>query len=152
MARNEPYGIERDIKILEGGSSKHSARLEGQFLGIFPSTDLEIETKEGREAEKGMIVKGVRDAHIRIDLDVKDIKKGKGAFDELLHVIGLDPRTANFDVLQVLEKVLRAFAKARFKNLAEVTFDGKKVYEHPELDFDLSALQAISAYAASLLL
>jgi hypothetical protein len=137
MARKEPYGVEKDIKVLEGGSSTHSARLEGQFLGIFPSTDLEIETKEGRGEQKGMIVKGIKDPHIRIDLDVKDLKTERGAFEEMLHLIGLDPREADFEVLEVMEKVLRAFAKAQFKNLVEVTFDGKKVYQHPELEFDM---------------
>jgi phosphotransferase system HPr-like phosphotransfer protein len=137
MARKEPYGIEKDMKVLEGNSSRHSARLEGQFLGLIPSTGLEISTEEGKVERKGMIVKGIKDPHLRIDLEVPDVKTDKGAMEELLHLIGLDPKEADFDVLQVMEKVLRAFAKARFRNLAEVTFDGKKIYEHPEMDFDL---------------
>ncbi len=137
MTTQEPYGMEKDLKTLRGGSSRHSARLEGQFLGIFPSTDLEIETREGRVEKRGMIIKGIKDPHLKIDLDVEDLKKDRGAFEEMLHIIGLDPKEADFEVLSVLEKVLRAFAKAQFKNLAEVNFDGKKVYEHPELDFDL---------------
>lgn len=139
MVSKEPYGMEKDLKIIEGSSSAHSARLEGQFIGIFPSQPIEV-IKEGKrpdDEKKGMVITGIKDLHLRIDLDVSDIKKQKGPLMEFIHMIGLDPKEADFDVLTTLEMVLRAFAKARFKNLAEVTFDGKKVYDHPEIDFDL---------------
>lgn len=139
MSTKEPYGMEKDLKVLEGHSADHSARLEGQFIGIFPAPQIEIihDDSEDEEVEKKVIVKGVKDPHIRIDLKVEDIEEERNPLKEILHLIGLDPREADFNVLRTMEKVLRAFAKAKFKNLAEVTFDGKKVYENPDLDFDL---------------
>ena len=124
---------------MKGSSTGHSAMLEGRFLGIFPSSGVEVISDGEREHDgsRKTVIKGVSDPHIRIDLEVSDMDKDKGPLSELLHMIGLDPREADFDVLSTMEKVLRAFAKAKFKNLAEVNFDGKKVYEHPELDFDL---------------
>jgi phosphotransferase system HPr-like phosphotransfer protein len=137
MSTKEPYGMEKDLKVLEGHSSNHSARLEGQFIGIFPAPQMEIIHDVEDHVEKRVIVKGVKDPRIRIDLKVKDIEEERNPLLEILHLLGLDPREADFNVLTTMEKVLRAFAKAKFKNLAEVTFDGKKVYENPDLDFDL---------------
>ncbi len=137
MSTKEPYGMEKDLKILEGHSANHSARLEGQFIGIFPAPQIEIIHDVEGDIEKKVIVKGVQDPHLKIDLKVDDVDEDRNPLNEILHLLGLDPREADFNVLMTMEKVLRAFSKARFKNLAEVTFDGKKVYENPDLDFDL---------------
>ncbi|OYT45446.1 hypothetical protein B6U90_03260 [Thermoplasmatales archaeon ex4484_6] len=137
MSTKEPYGMEKDLKVLNGSSKRHSARLEGQFIGIFPIPEMEIIHEGRREEGEKFIVKGVSDPHLKIDLDVKHLEGRKGPLMEFIHLIGLDAREADLDVLDTLEKVLRAFAKARFRNLASVEVDGIKVYENPELDFDL---------------
>ncbi len=137
MVKKEPYGMEKDLKVLKGKSGKHSARLEGQFLGIMPAPDVEIYEEEGRHGKKGMVVHGVKDPRIRIDLDVKDLEKEMGPFREMLHMIGLGSREGNFEVISTMDKVLRALSKAKFKNMGELKLNGKVVYDHPEKEWDL---------------
>jgi hypothetical protein len=137
MVKKDPYGMEKDLKVLKGRSSKHNARLEGQFLGIMPGPEVGIEEHEVRKDEKAIIVHGVKDPVLKIDLDVKDIDDQAGPLHEMLHLIGLDPREGDFEVLTTLDKVLRALAKAKFKNLGELRFNGKLIYDHPEDEWDL---------------
>ncbi|MBN1540009.1 MAG: hypothetical protein JW939_07680 [Candidatus Thermoplasmatota archaeon] len=140
MAKKDPYGVDRDLKVLSGSSGKHSARLEGQFLGIFPSPEVFPEGESERKDERAQVITGVKDPTIRIDLKVGDVNKDPGVFSEMLRMIGLDPREGDFEVLSTLDKVLRALAKARFKNLAELRFNGELVYDHPEEEWDLRSV------------
>ncbi|MFW3146562.1 MAG: hypothetical protein ACMUIE_07100 [Thermoplasmatota archaeon] len=137
MSTKGPYGMEKDLKVLKGRSERHSARLEGQFLGLLPSSDIPSAEGERRHVEKGYIVRSVRDPLIKIDLKVADLEKDRGPFKEMLNMLGLDPREGDFEVLSTMDKVLRALAKARFKNLAELKLDGELVYDHPEIEWDL---------------
>jgi hypothetical protein len=137
MATKDPYGMEKDLKVLKGSSGKHKARLEGQFLGIMPTPEMGIESDEIKKSEKAVIIRGVKDPVLKIDLDVKDIDERAGPLFEMLHLIGLDPREGDFEVLATLDKVLRALAKAKFRNLGELKFNGKLVYDHPEDEWDL---------------
>jgi hypothetical protein len=137
MAKKDPYGMEKDLKVLKGSSVKHKARLEGQFLGIMPGPELFSERDQPREDEKAIVVRGVKDPVLKIDLNVQDIEEELGPLKEMLHLIGMDPREGDFEVISTLDKVLRALAKAKFKNLAELSFNGKLVYEHPENEWDL---------------
>ncbi len=137
MSTKDPYGIKKDLKVLKGSSKKHKARLEGQFLGIMPGPELASEKSGSSSSERSYIVKGVKDPVLKIDLNVEDIKEEMGPFLEMLHLIGLDPREGDFDVLSTLDKVLRALAKAKFRNLAELKFNGKLMYDHPEDEWDL---------------
>ncbi|MGA1820870.1 MAG: hypothetical protein ACMUHU_07680 [Thermoplasmatota archaeon] len=137
MAKKEPYGVEKDLKMITGRSKKHSARLEGQFLGIMPGPVLGGAAEKETREEKATIVRSVKDPSIRIDLKVDDVDKGSGVFSEMLHMIGLDPREGDFEVLSTMDKVLRALAKAKFRNLAELRFNGELIYDHPEDEWDL---------------
>lgn len=137
MSTKKPYGMEKDLKVLKGRSERHSARLEGQFLGLFPSSEMPSEEEERGGTGKGYIVSSVKDPLIRIDLKVDDLEKERGPFREMLNLLGLDPREGDFEVLSTMDRVLRALAKARFKNLAELRFDGEIVYDHPEIEWDL---------------
>jgi len=149
MVKKDPYGVEKDMKVLSGRSGKHSARLEGQFMGIMPGPELEIEPGKVRKDEKAVVIWGVKDPSIKIDLKVGDVDKGSGVFSEMLHLIGLDPREGDFEVLSTLDKVLRALAKAKFKNLAELKFNGELVYDHPEDEWDLrSVLKTLKELAS----
>ncbi|MGA1792831.1 MAG: hypothetical protein ACMUHM_02670 [Thermoplasmatota archaeon] len=137
MAKKEPYGVEKDLKTITGRSRKHSARLEGQFLGIMPGPVLGTTPEKEPREEKALVVRRVKDLSLRIDLKVDDVDKGSGVFSEMLHLIGLDPREGDFEVLSTMDKVLRALAKAKFRNLAELRFNGELVYDHPEDEWDL---------------
>lgn len=137
MAKKDPYGMEKDLKVLKGSSGKHKARLEGQFLGIMPGPEINVESHDIRKDEKAVIVRGVKDPVLKIDLNVEDLDERSGPLFEMLHLIGLDPREGDFEVLSTVDKVLRALAKAKFRNLAELKFNGKLVYDHPEDEWDL---------------
>ncbi|MBN1391142.1 MAG: hypothetical protein JXA22_10925 [Candidatus Thermoplasmatota archaeon] len=150
MAKKDPYGVERDIKVISGSSGKHSARLEGQFLGILPAPELFPEREGARKDEKAKVITSVKDPIIKIDLKVDDVRKDTGVFSEMLGLIGLDNKEGDFDVLSTLDKVLRALAKARFKNLAELRFNGELIYDHPEDEWDLrSVLKTMKEMASN---
>jgi len=137
MVKKEPYGMEKDLKVLEGRSGKHSARLEGQFLGIIPGPEVEIFEKDGSRGGRSVVVRGVRDPKIEIDLDVKELEKDPGPFREMLHLIGLGQREGDFEVISTMDRVLRALSKAKFRNMAELKINGKVIYDHPEKEWDL---------------
>ena len=134
---SKTYGVERDIKEITGSSSRHSARIYGQYPGIFPA--LEVPVIEGTRKRKNRkpSSKEVGDLSIIVDLDARDLDDDEGFVEAVLSVVGLHPKDADFDVLSVTEKVLRALSKAKFRNLAELKFNGRLVYEHPELEYDL---------------
>lgn len=151
MTKKDPYGVERDLKVLSGSSGKHSARLEGQFLGIFPSPEVFPEAAAGRKDEGAQVITSVKDPTIKIDLKVGDVDKDSGVFSEMLRLIGMDPREGDFEVLTTLDKVLRALAKARFKNMAELRFNGELIYDHPEEEWDLrSVLRTMKKMASNM--
>jgi len=140
MASKEPYGVEKDLKTLTGRSKKHSARLEGQFLGIMPGPELEVEGGREHREKRATVIRSVKDPSLRIDLKVEDLNDGPGVFSEMLHLIGLDPREGDFEVISTMDRVLRALAKAKFRNLAELRFNGELVYDHPEDEWDLRSV------------
>jgi hypothetical protein len=93
--------------------------------------------EEERKGRKALVVRGVKDPRIKIDLDVKDMEKEMGPFREMLHLIGLGPKEGDFEVVSTMDKVLRALSKAKFKNMAELRLNGELVYDHPEKEWDL---------------
>ncbi len=140
MSTMEPYGVEKDLKILKGSSRKHKASLEGQFMGIIPGPEVEVKVEKGKRTIRSTIIRGVEDPKRKITLDVADKEKNTGPFREMLHLIGLDQRESDFVVISTLDSVLRALAKAKFKNLGELKFNGKLVYDHPEKEWDLKVV------------
>ena len=149
MSKSDTYGVERDVRIMKGSSSKHSARLEGQYPGLIPSFEVSAEPKREIFRPKPSTVRRVKDPRLYIDLDAKDI--GDDNFVEtFLDVIGIDPRDADFDVVSTIELCLRALAKAKFKNLASLKIGDEVVYEHPEKEWDLrEVLENIREIASS---
>ncbi|MCK5772431.1 MAG: hypothetical protein KAH57_01450, partial [Thermoplasmata archaeon] len=69
MSDSGTYGVERDIRIMKGSSSKHSARLEGQYPGLIPSFEVSPEPKREIFKPKPSTVKRVKDPRLYIDLD-----------------------------------------------------------------------------------
>ncbi|MGA1821438.1 MAG: hypothetical protein ACMUIG_02805 [Thermoplasmatota archaeon] len=147
MAKIEPYGIEKDLNILKGKSGKHSARLEGQFMGLMPVSEFPMPVSDGKHHRRKEETGAVIDPAIYIDLDATDLAEDRNLVDMVLSVFGLEPKEADFDVFIVMDKVLRALAKAKFKNLASLELNGKTVYEHPEKEMDLKdVLEHIKDY------
>lgn len=147
MAKIEPYGVEKDLKILEGKSKKHSARLEGQFMGLMPVSEFPMPVSDGKHHRRKEKSGDVINPAIYIDLDATDLAEDRNLVDMVLSVFGLEPKEADFDVFVVMDKVLRALAKAKFKNLATLELNGQTVYEHPEKEMDLKeVLEHIKDY------
>lgn len=134
---SKTYGVDRDIEAVKGSSDRHSARIYGQYPGIFPSLEGISIVHEGKKKRKVTSDSEVGDLSIIIDLDADDLDDDDSFIEAILSVVGLHPKDADFDVLSVTEKVLRALSKAKFRNLAELRFNDRTVYEHPELEFDL---------------
>ena len=137
MSQSKTYGVDRDIKSVSGSSDRHSARIEGLYPGIFPSPEYPTTLHEMRIKKKPRKSTDVGDLSIYIDLVAKDLHQDENLIDAFKSVMGLHPKDADFDVFLVTEKVLRALAKAKFKNLAELKLNDELVYEHPELEYDL---------------
>ncbi len=137
MGSREVHNVERDVKVLEGSSDRHSARLEGQYLGIFPAMEVPSATGKGRKGRRKAREVLIEDPLLLIDLDATDIEHDENFLHLLLELVGLHPQKADFKVISVIEKVLRALAKAKFRNLAELRFGDELVYDHPEREYDL---------------
>jgi len=144
MNREEPYGVEKDLKVVRGSSKRHQARLEGQYLGIFPSMEVpSIPDEEGKKEEEPK-KKRLKDPRLFIGIDTENLPN-ETFWERFLSVLGWDPREGDFDVLSTMELTLRALAKARFKNLAKLEVGGKTIYEHPEKEWDLK--EVLESYA-----
>ena len=79
----------------------------------------------------------VEDLHIFIDL--KDEKEDIGSLLPriILKPLGLDKVKEKLDSIEITEKLLRGFAKAGFRNTADIELDGELIYKHPEKNYDL---------------
>ena len=81
----------------------------------------------------------LKNLHIKFDFDVKHkIIEPSSASSKLSSTI-LRKKVIeeNFDLLYVAEIILRALAKAKFRNTAKIIVDGKILYNHPEDKTDL---------------
>jgi len=134
---SKPYGVERDIDAITGSSERHSARIYGQYPGIFPSFETPVFDHPSKRRKGQPGPHEVGDLSISIDLDARDLDDDENFIEGILAVLGLHPKEADFDVFSVMEKILRALSKAKFRNLAELKLNDEIVYEHPELEYDL---------------
>ena len=137
MTRREPYGMEKDLKVLKGRSNRHFARLEGRFLGIMPDMEIPSGVWKERKSTHGTDTVEIKDPKIYIDLDIGEYEHDNNFINTVLSLFDLDPRDGHFDVISTMEKILRSLAKARFKNLALLTVGEETAYEHPEREWDL---------------
>lgn len=79
--------------------------------------------------------KFLKNLHIKFDFNVDhEVMKSSCL---LCRVAGLNKIEESFDLFSSCELILRGLAKAKFKNLAKIVVDGKKVYDHPEIKSDL---------------
>ncbi|MFO8051963.1 MAG: hypothetical protein R6V01_09755 [Thermoplasmatota archaeon] len=137
MSQSKPDGVNRDTRSVSGESDKHSARIEGLYPGIFPSSEYPTTLHEMRIKKHRRSSTEVGDLSIYIDLIAKDLDKDENLIEAFMSVLGLHPKDNDFEVFSVTEKVLRALSEAFFKNLAELKINEELVYEHPETEYDL---------------
>ena len=96
-------------------------------------------SKKGKKTHKDRGKELIKDMHIQLDLDVKQtIIEPKNVFSKLLTQITKNDRIEeHFDIIHIADLILRALAKARFKNTRKIVVDGKTLYSHPEIVSDL---------------
>ena len=87
------------------------------------------------EEKKEYDKKFLKNLHIKFDFNV-DHKEVKSSC-VFCRVVGLNKIEEDFDLFSTSELILRGLAKAKFKNLAKIVADGKKLYDHPEIKSDL---------------
>jgi len=89
------------------------------------------ERKSGKEVFKNL--------HIRFDFNVNQVKiEPSNVFSRfILKITRNEIVEEDFDLIPTAELVLRALAKAKFRNTAKIVVDGKTLYDHPEKKSDL---------------
>ena len=138
MSKKNDFVTNRQLKAVKSRGSRHSTTVTGNFLGIFPDRS-PIGPVKGKKQVKEPEPSGpvqVENMTISIDLDVKDISHHEDFIHKLISYVKLDRVEKSFEVLSTAEKILRALAKAKFKNVALIELDGKVLYEHPEKFYD----------------
>jgi len=88
--------------------------------------------------------------HIKFDFDVKSREiEPTGLFSKITNKKIIEE---DFELLPTAELILRALAKAKFKNTAKISVDGITLYEHPEKKSDLrKTLDNIDEYSSEIL-
>ena len=91
--------------------------------------------KSDRISEK----KTLKNVYVQLDLDVKQtIIKSSNIFSGYFaKLFGLEKVEEHFDIDLLAEVILRALAKAKFRNTEKIIVNGKLVYNHPEVVTDL---------------
>ena len=81
----------------------------------------------------------LKNMHIQLDLDVKQTAiVPSNAFSKFLSKITKNERIEeHFEITHTAELMIRARAKAKFRNIGKIVVDGKTLYSHPEIASDL---------------
>lgn len=94
---------------------------------------------KGKKPEKGSGKEVLRDLHIKFDFNVKQTKiEPPNIFSRfVLKITGNEMVEEDFELIPTAELILRALAKAKFRNTAKIVVDGETLYDHPENKSDL---------------
>ncbi len=81
----------------------------------------------------------LRNMHIQLDIDVKQTAIApSNVFSKFFSKITKNERIEeHFEITHIAELILRALAKAKFRNTRKIIVDGKTLYSHPEIASDL---------------
>lgn len=95
--------------------------------------------KEKKKSERHQKQNSLRNVHVHLDLDVEQTKiKSSNVFSYYFSkIFGLEKVEENFDISAIAEIILRALAKAKFRNTGKINVNSKTVYNHPEVVSDL---------------
>ena len=140
MSSKDNYTAKRQFKAIKSRGKRHSSTIAGSSLGIFPEPlvgpGAEHERHPGKKRRQ---VHGLlEDMAISIDLDVKDVSHNDDFLKTLAAIVGLDRVEKDFEVLGTAEKIIRALAKAKFRNVVTIDIDGDVLYHQPDDFFDVS--------------
>jgi hypothetical protein len=139
MAKKNDFVTDRQLKAIKSRGNRHKTTVTGNYFGIFPEK-LSLRSSKGKKKikeEKSAGPVKIENMTISIDLDVKDVKHHEDFIHKLMSQVKLDRVEKSFEVLSTAEKILRALAKAKFKNVALIELDGSVLYEHPEKFYDI---------------
>jgi len=95
--------------------------------------------KKGKKTHKNHGRDLLKNIHIQLDLNVKHTKiEPNNVFTKISTKITKNEKIVeHFDIINVANLILRALAKAKFKNTRKIIIDKKTVYNHPEIGSDL---------------
>lgn len=93
----------------------------------------EKKKKDRRDGESSRDV--LKNLHTQFDFDVKRTEVRPSSF--ISRITGKKLIMENFDLIPTAELLLRALAKAKFRNTVKIVVDGKTLYDHPEKKSDL---------------
>lgn len=95
--------------------------------------------EKDRASEKRRDDNLLKNLHIKFDFEVKKREiEPKNIFSKLLlKVIRIEMIEEDFDIVSKAKLILRALAKAKFRNIVKLVVDGKTLYNHPEKKSDL---------------
>jgi hypothetical protein len=95
--------------------------------------------KGGKKSDKEKGRKLLKNMHIRLDLDVEQTTiTPSGLFSGFLSKITMSEIVEeHFDLFSIADIMLRALAKAKFRNTVRIVVDKRILYDHPEVTSDL---------------
>ena len=95
--------------------------------------------KEGKKTHKDRGKELLKNMHIRLDLDVRQTTIiPSNVFSKFLSKITKNEKIEeHFEIIHITDIILRALAKAKFRNTRKIVVDGKTLYNHPEITTDL---------------
>ena len=94
---------------------------------------------KGKKSDKEGGKEVLKNLYIQFDFNVKQTKiEPSNFFSRLfLKITGNELVEEDFDLIPTAELLLRALAKAKFRNTVKIVVDGKTLYDHPEKKSDL---------------
>ena len=136
MSKKSDYVGKRQMKAVTVHGKHHSTTVTGNAWGVFPETlDLPVKGTK-RKLKPKTTSHMLENMTISIDLNVKNLPHSEGFTKMLTDNLGIVRVKKNFEVLSTTEKIIRAFSKAKFKNVAAIELDNNVLYSHPEKFFD----------------
>ena len=94
---------------------------------------------KGKKPDKGRGKEVLKNLYIKFDFDVRQTKlEPSTVFSRFIFKItGNQLIEEDFELIPTAELILRALAKAKFRNTARIVVDGETLYDHPEDKSDL---------------
>jgi len=136
MSSDDTYRAKRQLKAVTSHGKRHNSTISG--IGIFPEAlPLPMKERKKEAQKKKRMFKHMENMTISIDLDVKDIDHDENFLQKLLDKLGLDEVIKDFEVLSTAVMVLRAFNKAKIRNVMTIKLDDDTIYKHPDDYYDV---------------
>lgn len=95
--------------------------------------------KDSKKKHRAGKKDSLKNLHIQLDLDVKQTKiiSPNVIFRFFSRIIKYEKIMEDFEIIPTAELILRALAKAKFRNTRKIIVDRRIIYSHPEITKDL---------------